>query len=57
MIYLQILSQIVQLLVQFFNLWKAGGSIAVKEILKDHHKQTCDQICQLELKREAQKDL
>lgn len=57
MSYLTISIQVVQLLTQLFNLWKAGGHDVMKKALSDYHKQVCDERCQLDLKREAQKEL
>lgn len=52
---LEILVKTVQLLAALLSLWKMGGSEVVKDVLSKNHKAVCDEKCQLELKRDAQK--
>lgn len=55
MSWIQIITQIIQLVWALIQIWRSGGSSVMKETLAHHKKQVCDKKCELELQREAYK--
>ena len=56
MSWITILSQIIQLIWALIGIWKQGGGDVVKQVLADHHKRVCDEVCQIELKAQLERE-
>lgn len=57
MSWIQIITQIIQLVWALIQIWRSGGSQVIKEHLAEQKQKACDKKCELlELKRQAYKE-